>query len=471
MRKPASRVAGPAVRHRASDDRLAMSWRSLVPSALATTLLATSLLSGCGPSSAGPAPTRTPGNADPSTATPATDSRGSTEGLDTRPLDPVLAQAIRRLGDSDRTDRSRAAALLRDRTDEASPALRTLAADAAASDVARALAVRILSEHEPDAGFFCSLYTQSHGKVALEALDALTRCGVDAVPCLVDALDRGTAADRAAVVRTLVAIGEPAIPLLLAGSTDPAIDRRVGACAALARLVTPDSPHATVTLRSALACLDDDEEIARRTGRDLIVSLGDLAIPSLVARIRDAEHPHREFVATTLAATGSTAFASLVELSNDASPEIRRLAFHGFGGWTDWNDESIDAVTDGFTDPDVRVRHAALLTIRGEADTWIKRAIPALIDVLASNRLEERRIAESALIAIGPAVGHRLPRVISGGTETQRLHAARIAGRLAGGADSCIPALESLHESTEDDALRNEVDTALRRIRKKAERR
>lgn len=418
------------------------------------------LLSGCGSSSADPAPDAA---ANPIDTAPESISRPKP--------DPALTRAIDDLADSDRRTRSRAAALLRERAEEAEVALRTLAAERGASEVARSLAVRILSEQDADADFFCSIYSASEGKLALETLDALSRCGAAGVACLVDALHAPTAADRAAVVRALVEVGEPAMPALLSTSDDPSLERRLGACASLARIVRPDSPHAAAVLTYALACLDERSEIAQRIAQGAIESVGASAIPALVARIRDEAYPHREFVATTLAALGSPAFDTLVELTRDSSPDIRALAFHGFSKWNDWDEAAVEAVTRGFADPEPRVRLAALVTIRQNGDTRVKPAIPALFDVLAAERPDERRIAETTLVSIGPAVGHRLPRLISGGTDSQKLHATRIAGQLRAGAESCIPALEALLEATDDERLAAEIETALRRIRKKAGRR
>ncbi len=239
--------------------------------------------------------------------------------------------------------------------------------------------------------------------VRLAAVQALARCGRDAVPALLAATRDADAKVRAnalagvalvkpepksalatvaklakedpdesvrqSAVRTLAALGPGAVgPLTAAlGDREPAVQAM--ALKALAR-VGPEAGKAAPTVRRLAAATDNDT--VRGTAIALLARLGPDGEPALLELLRERSSAIRLACLQQIGRKGRPspkALPGLVEALTDPEPEVRILAAHALGLLGTEAKGAVAALLRAVKDPDPRVAAIAakaLAKVKGE---------------------------------------------------------------------------------------------------------
>ena len=253
------------------------------------------------------------------------------------------------------------------------------------------------------------------------AVDAIREHGADAVAPLVEALARADDGRRWCVAEALAAIGDDAIPALIAALGDDAV--QTGAAATLVRIGEPAVPP----LIAALA--DDDGEVQFGAFYALR-EIGDTAIPFLVGALDAPDGGARRSAARLLRELGW-------EPPDDPGAIRYLIASEAWLDVAEYGGAAVGPLIAILRSPDREARWSAARTL-GEIG---KTAVGPLVDLLADADDDIRWLAVMALAEIGsPAVGS-LIRLLSDpslcGTATAAL--LRIGEPAA---EECVHALD-----------------------------
>ncbi|MEO0085252.1 MAG: HEAT repeat domain-containing protein [candidate division WOR-3 bacterium] len=299
------------------------------------------------------------------------------------------------------------------------------------------------------------------------AVDSLRRLGTaEAAGALVFVLGDPDPAVRARAAAALAAIGEPAAEPVVrylegwTGSLGTVIPDLLGRLRApggldiLLRHLGESEPAVRAAIARALGA------IALELNRSDPSRSADLdrAKTGLLDLLRDIEPPVQIAAAGALGQLGDpeTCNALLDEMADD-NPEVRRAAAEALGRIGDKQSAAALARA-AADDPALEVRQAADSALRSISD----RTIGALVELLASDVLEERIRALAALLEEGRAAIMPLTELLSHPEPTIRSAAAEALGMI--GEPACLDYLLPLTGDAES-SVRLAVVRALGRIR------
>ena len=228
-------------------------------------------------------------------------------------------------------------------------------------------AIRVLKELGPDAHgavpvLIKALDDKEAGGLAAEVLAAMGPAAKDAIPCLISAFRESNGRPYARPYRTLVHIGEPAIPALKAvmrkesaagmyaadalgdmGEVGMAVliaalgDKSVTVRRNAARTLACMNPGAVEALEPLTKALSDDDKDVRRAAADALGAIGadaKAAVPELRRVLNDGVPEVRGAAIEALQNVGAEAKAAipdLIEALNDTAAEVRAAAIDALG--------------------------------------------------------------------------------------------------------------------------------------------
>jgi HEAT repeat protein len=307
-------------------------------------------------------------------------------------------------------------------------------------------------------------------RVRMRAHAALREMGPaarDAVPALLQAM-RDPAEEHVAG-QTVVAIGPPAVPLLLQLLSDRAQHgegERVAAVRVLGRIGVA-TPEVVSTLVQTLSGPDRDVASAADSALEQLGPAARAAVPALSQAMRDRGYGHG-----ALAAIGAPALPALIQALRDPSPQVRRLAAAALGRMGPVAAPAVLTLVQVVSDPDFSVGQDAghALAAIGPAG---RDAVPGLIQALRHPTPSVRWWAAQALAGIGPAARDAVPVLIERLRDPDREareYAAGALGRIGADARSAVPALRELvAREPERTNVRQKAAQALVRIERPRE--
>lgn len=370
--------------------------------------------------------------------------------------------------------RSRAANVLREQPELARPHIRAVAADASASPVARALCVRLIGEYETlapdDVELLCRLVRRGPEKVAEIATIALAEHNEQGLDCLLEGLRSGRSNDRSRFARLIAGVGSTAIDRLLAIAAEADADADPQTLLAVAEAIgrmDDVADHADRVAPLLLEILDHSWPQASAAASHALVRIGKPVVPELVVRARAADPDRSRIASETLGGMEDAARSEVLALTRDESAAIRAAGYQALGVWQAWDEAVLDVMSRALADTDRAARTEAINQVARHAGTEIKPIIPALFDLLADPDDGTRERAQDILVKIGPAVGHRLVRLLHHPNEWVVDSAISIARRLPAGADDCLETLDELAASGPESS-RQRAAAAAKRIRRLA---
>jgi HEAT repeat protein len=164
----------------------------------------------------------------------------------------------------------------------------------------------------------------------------------------------------------------------------------------------------------------------------------------LLKELTSGDDERAEAAASSVSAYGTDALAILEPLMHSSEADFRWWAVRALAELP--AEMSAPSLIQALNDPYLAVRQCAALGLSRQPDA---RAIPALVETMASDDALLARLAANALEAIGAAAVPALLDVLENGTQPVRLEAARTLAKI--GDTRAIPAL--FHALDEDSAL------------------
>jgi HEAT repeat protein len=274
--------------------------------------------------------------------------------------------------------------------------------------------------------FFISALKKSGRDIRSEAISALGKFGMPAVPALIEALhddDPGVRAGAALafwhmaranpnIIPYQAIIIQQTIPVLRAALSDREDVVRFRANLALQEL-SPDGKGAPRLPPAALN--DEDESIREKAVLDLIgtdPALNDRILSVLVGSLKTRRQVGENFnAAFAFKKFGKEAIPALITALKDPDPQVRSFAVYILRDMGADARAAVPALINALTDKDPGVHTAAANTL-DELKLNINAASPLLILALQTWEKDDRRTAVNCLIRIGadavPALNHAL---------------------------------------------------------------
>jgi len=216
---------------------------------------------------------------------------------------------------------------------------------------------------------------------AAYALETMGPRAAPAVPSLIGALDGTRDSEAQALVGTLGAIGEQAVPALAEALRSGSLSVRKGALNALSEM-EPGAPAGA--LPALIEALDDDDPAVRARAAGVLSSAGPGAQEAAGALLRCLEDP--EWL-------------------------VRWTAAGALGDVGRHHPGTLPALINLLQDPHERPRGVAALAI-GKFRADARTAVPALVAATEEGRIKGSTAA-SALAAIGPAAEEAVPLLVA----------------------------------------------------------
>jgi HEAT repeat protein len=242
---------------------------------------------------------------------------------------------------------------------------------------------------------------RAHAAVYARALSWIGPPAHDVVPDLIDLLgDAVSRADTAAaLVRIDPAQSSKAMPVLLSEIKEKDRNRQLAAIHAAGRLGSVAKP-----LVSALAEQLDDPERTEPVLAALyeIGPEAEVAVPTLVARLRNPTRSLAGPIGELLVRIGPTSLPEIARLLPDSSVELRRFAALLLSQFGPSAKTALPALMHALKDSDTEVRWQAAHALE-EIGPDARDAVPALIENLFDSHAEVRHGAALALGHIGPS--------------------------------------------------------------------
>jgi HEAT repeat protein len=235
-------------------------------------------------------------------------------------------------------------------------------------------------------------------------VQALERMGVLAVPDLLEALQGEESRSHPTIVRVLAAIvqGDEEFPgddlIFTLQSCLCATDAQLRQAAVEATSALGEKRETLIV--NLLPLLKDEDELVRGRTIDALVSIGEAAVPPLVATLAGDEVDVRREAAEALAKMGESAVAGLCEALRSEAPEVRREAARTLGRIGHFGGSAksaVPALIEALEDETTRCAAAFAL---GEICASLAHSVPALIGLLADSDREARWWSAHALGAI-----------------------------------------------------------------------
>jgi len=270
------------------------------------------------------------------------------------------------------------------------------------------------------------------------AVYAIARRGSGAVAPLIEALSLADDRKRWCVAEALAAIGEEAIPALIAALGDDAV--QAGAAATLVRIGGSAVPP-------LIAVLADDDDEVQFGARYVLQEIGDESIPFLVAAL---DRPDRNTRRTAAEVLGNIGWNP----PDDASAIQYLIAAEAWLDVAEYGSAAIEPLIHILRSPDGETRWNAARTLGEIGET----AVVPLIDLLHEADGEISSLAAMALAEIGSPAVNPLIRLLSDPSIRGNAAGALVRmGRPA--AERCVQALDRADRDTQE-TLR-EVLTAI----------
>lgn len=269
--------------------------------------------------------------------------------------------------------------------------------------------------------------------VAARAAEGLAAIGSDAVPILVDVLQKAPARAAPAAVDALIRIGAPAEKAVLE----------------LVRLSRAE---------------DETVRLAAVTGLGGIGVLPDVSVPALIPRLADESPAVRAAAANALSRFGPAAETALDDLRRrlgDENESVRMAAARAIGSMGAAGRTAVDDLLNAINTDTGPVALAAADALAGIG----KPAVPALAE--AAKKPELRGLALAVLERIGPDAEAAVPvlgRLIVGLDEDNASQAALTIGAIGPAAKEISPVLISLMKTSKSDRVRAASAYALGKI-------
>jgi HEAT repeat protein len=330
-------------------------------------------------------------------------------------------------------------------------------------------------DHELDPDSVANRVSQLRNRdepVIIRAVYAIYRHGpraAQAIPALLDALDRPDPAARSFYEGALRRIGEPAIPQLLDALRDPRPFVRAGVATVLGGL--PDAGPAVVP--ALVAALQDQNasvrtSVARALGT--FRSQSQQTVPALVMALADLDSETVAGAAQSIGLLGPDGKGAVSALLRAAKRRDRWVRVSVFEAMQRMGPAAKDAVPDliglARTDEYAELR-VHIVEALGACRTEAKPAVPLLVDLLDASDHKLVEVAAEALGRIGPAASAAVPALIDllqdGKRGSAKLAAVQTLGQIGPAAKSAIPVLKGLAMSSDAD-LRLSARFAIRRI-------
>ena len=303
-------------------------------------------------------------------------------------------------------------------------------------------------------------------------LNAVSQCGVSAVPSLIEALKHPNDVIRASAVEALGKIGpeaKAAVPSLIQALKDRYEFVRAGAAEALGKIGT----DANSVVPHLIQALKDDNGFVRRSAAEALGRMGSDAnsvVPHLIQVVKNEKGFIRASAIEALGKIGTDAKAAipvLIEAFEDNDRQIGSAAASALGqigadaipqlrqALKDENKKvysgaasalgqigvaAIPVLVEALKDRNEYVRVSAALGLR-EMGSSAGEAIPALIQVLQGQDEFLGQVAAFALGNIGRDAVPLLVKVLQDEREYVRVSAISALGSIGSEAESAVPAL------------------------------
>ena len=248
----------------------------------------------------------------------------------------------------------------------------------------------------------------SEDQVCYIATEALVRIGELAVPALTRAFNKGNWNYNFNVLFNvtiaLIKIGDPAVPAFCDALHDsnsnlfsPRIAvnglLKIGTVTAIDGLVKA----AEASVPELIGELNDYDEDVRCRAAEVLVSIGNHAVPALIEALKDGEEFVRTYaVAEVLVKIGGAAVPALIAALKDRDKEARNNAAGALGEIG--NKTAVPALIDALKDGHAHVRRGAARALGKIGD---KKAGPMLIEALKDSDSLVRSNAAEALGKVG----------------------------------------------------------------------
>jgi HEAT repeat protein len=253
-------------------------------------------------------------------------------------------------------------------------------------------------------------------------VNAVSQCGVSAVPSLIEALKHPNDVIRASAVEALGKIGpeaKAAVPSLIQALKDRHEFVRAGAAEALGKI----GSDANSAVPHLIQALKDDNGFVRRSAAEALGRMGSDAkgaVPHLIQALKNDNGFVRR-----------SAVEALVRMGSDAKDSVPQLI-------------QIVKNENGF----IRV---SAIRVLGKIGSDAKAAIPVLIEAFQDNDSQIGSAAASALAQIGSDAIPVLVEALGNPNEDIRVRAVSGLGTISSNAGAVVPALiQTLHDESRE---------------------
>lgn len=288
---------------------------------------------------------------------------------------------------------------------------------------------------------------------------AITKLGPAALPALRRELQADDWERRRTATYVLSGLGADAIPDLLRLLDDPSSAVRR---AALYQLGGMDE-HADAVVPAVLAGLRSKDRNTVTTALAALRKLGGRAQPGL-EKAAAAEDPGLRRAAMKGAPViGDAALPLLARGLEDKDAAVRAQAAGSLAGFKEKAAPLVPALRKALKDPESRVRHEAAWTISQTGEAAVP-AIPDLVLLFDGGTSDDRRALEKALVKLGEPAAPPVVKLLERDDDRLAQATVRLLGRMG---KHAVPALVAAFEA-DDPRLRERAGEALRSMRQPA---
>lgn len=295
-------------------------------------------------------------------------------------------------------------------------------------------------------------------------VNAVSQCGVSAVPSLIEALKHPNDVIRASAVEALGKIGgdaKAAVPSLIQALKDRYEFVRAGAAEALGRM----GSDANSAVPHLIQALKDDNGFVRRSAAEALGRMGSdakSAVPHLIQVVKNEKGFIRASAIEALGQMGTDAKAAipvLIEAFEDNDRQIGSAAASALG---QIGADAIPRLRQALKDENEKV-HSGAASALGQIGV---AAIPTLVEGLQEGNENIRTEAAFGLATIGSKAGAAVPVLIQSlhdESQEVRLAALVALGNIGSSAEDAIPDLIQVLQG-QDEHLSGGAAFALEKI-------